>query len=68
MEPKRTSGDTYRVIVSPDKKYSLIAAGTPVPSGWRALSRQGTKQECINYIEEVWTDMRAIDRDRLLRK
>lgn len=68
MEPKRRSGDTYQVIVSPDKKYSLISAGTPVPSGWRALSRQGTKQECIKYIEEVWTDMTAVERDRLLRK
>ena len=67
MSPKRIYGDAFVVLVSPDKKYKLITEGSPVPSGWKPTSRKGTKSQCLKYIEEVWTDMTPIDRERLLR-
>ena len=35
---------------------------TPAVSrlGWREVGKQGTKAECLAYIEEVWTDMRPL--------
>ncbi len=67
MSPKRIYGNAYTVLVSADRKYSLIPAGTPVPGGWKPTGKQGTKEQCIKYIEEVWTDMTPIDKARLLK-
>ncbi|HTD80303.1 MAG TPA: MbtH family NRPS accessory protein, partial [Chloroflexota bacterium] len=30
------------------------------PAGWREAGRSGSKQECLDYIAEVWTDMRPL--------
>jgi MbtH protein len=29
-----------------------------VPAGWRDVGKQGGKEECLDYINEVWTEMR----------
>ena len=29
-----------------------------VPIGWKQVGPKGTKQEVLNYVKEVWTDMR----------
>ena len=34
--------------------------GREVPLGWKAVGKAGPKQECLDYIEEVWTDMRPL--------
>ena len=28
--------------------------------GWTDAGKSGTKEECLNYIKEVWTDMRPL--------
>ena len=28
--------------------------------GWQAVGMQGGKEECLAYIDEVWTDMRPL--------
>jgi MbtH protein len=28
--------------------------------GWSDAGKAGTKQECLEYIKEVWTDMRPL--------
>ena len=37
-----------------------IAAGGGFPSGWKSVGQTGTRQECLDYIKEVWTDMRPL--------
>jgi MbtH protein len=48
----------FDVVVNHEEQYSLWLAGSPIPSGWKAVGVQGTKQECLEHIERVWTDMR----------
>lgn len=67
MTPKRIYGDAYTVLVGPDREYTLVPDGSPVPRGWKVTGDGGTKDQCIKYIKEVWTDMRADDLERLLR-
>jgi MbtH protein len=31
-----------------------------VPRGWKPEGFEGTKQQCLDHIEEVWTDMRPL--------
>jgi MbtH protein len=50
----------YRVVVNHEEQYSIWLAERNLPTGWRDAGKQGTKQECLQYIGEVWTDMRPL--------
>jgi MbtH protein len=51
---------TYTVLVNEEEQYSLWLADLPVPDGWRAVGKVGTKQECLDYVRAVWTDLRPL--------
>lgn len=50
----------YRVVISDEERYSIWPEYKEIPWGWRADEKSGTKQECLDYIKEVWTDMRPL--------
>ena len=50
----------YTVVVNDEEQYSIWPAGRELPTGWREARRQGTKEDCLAYVEEVWTDMRPL--------
>lgn len=50
----------YQVIINDEEQYSLFPVDREIPLGWRAEGKQGTKDECMAYIKEVWTDMRPL--------
>jgi len=50
----------YRVVISDEERYSIWPEHKEIPWGWRADQKVGTKQECLDYIKEVWTDMRPL--------
>jgi MbtH protein len=51
---------TYAVVVNHEEQYSIWPVGRPVPNGWREVGKTGSKQECLDHIEVVWTDMRPL--------
>lgn len=48
----------YSVVVNHEGQYSIWPSGKQVPPGWTAVGQEGEKAICIQYIEQVWTDMR----------
>ncbi|WP_341866504.1 MbtH family protein [Amycolatopsis tolypomycina] len=48
----------FLVVVNHEDQYSIWPAGPEIPAGWTPVGRTGTEQECLGYIETVWTDMR----------
>jgi MbtH protein len=48
----------YQVLRNDEDQYSLWLADLAIPAGWQATGKQGSKQECTDYVDEVWTDMR----------
>ena len=50
----------YRVVINHEEQYSIWPADREPPLGWKDAGKSGTKQECLNYIKEVWTDMRPL--------
>ena len=50
----------YTVVINHEEQYSIWQADRDLPLGWSAVGKTGTKQECLDYIEEVWTDMRPL--------
>jgi MbtH protein len=49
---------TYQVLRNDEDQYSLWPADYEVPAGWHQAGKQGSKAECMAYVDEVWTDMR----------
>jgi MbtH protein len=48
----------FIVLVNDEGQYSLWPALTPCPDGWQQEREEGSKQECTEFIEASWTDMR----------
>jgi MbtH protein len=48
----------YKVVVNEEQQYSIWPADRENALGWHDAGKQGSKAECLLYIEQVWTDMR----------
>jgi MbtH protein len=59
-QQKETQGPIYKVVLNHEEQYSIWFAHRPNPAGWRDAGKMGSKEECLEYIERVWTDMRPL--------
>jgi len=50
----------YKVVVNHEEQYSIWPADRENPLGWRDGGPTGLKAVCLEYIKEVWTDMRPL--------
>lgn len=50
----------YKVVVNDEEQYSIWSAEKENPLGWKDVGKTGLKSECLEYIKEVWTDMRPL--------
>src|ERR1700759_4350770 len=57
---EREDTTIYKVVVNHEEQYSIWPADRENALGWNDAGKQGTKAECLAYIEEVWTDMRPL--------
>src|SRR5205085_6610912 len=57
---EREDNTIYKVVVNHEEQYSIWPADRENALGWSDAGKTGTKQECLAYIEEVWTDMRPL--------
>lgn len=48
----------YKVVVSQQDQYSIWPAYKRPATGWAEAGKQGSKDECLSYITQAWTDMR----------
>ncbi|BAT56835.1 MbtH domain-containing protein (plasmid) [Nostoc sp. NIES-3756] len=61
MSREKTEDTTiYKVVVNHEEQYSIWPAGRENALGWRDAGRSGLKAECLEYIKEVWTDMKPL--------
>jgi len=50
----------YKAVVNHEDQYSIWPADRDNPLGWRDAGKSGSKAACLEYIKEVWTDMRPL--------
>lgn len=50
----------YRVVANHEEQYSIWPVSKALPFGWSEAGKQGSRAECLAYIDEVWTDMRPL--------
>jgi MbtH protein len=53
-------GRLYMVLVNDEEQFSLWPRDKSVPNGWRSVGKEGTRAECAQYVDEMWTDMRPL--------
>jgi MbtH protein len=66
MEEQNDDIRTYAVVMNDEEEYSIWLAGRPIPPGWHEVGKTGSRQACLDYIGEVWTDMRPLSLRRRL--
>ena len=50
----------YKVVLNHEEQYSIWPADRENPLGWKDAGKSGSKTECLDFIKEVWTDMRPL--------
>jgi MbtH protein len=63
----------YLVLINDEGQHSLWPVFADVPEGWEVIFGEDGRQECLDFIEKNWTDMRpnslirAMDADAAAR-
>ena len=47
-----------KVVINDEEQYSIWPVDRPNPLGWQDAGKEGTQEECLAWIDDVWTDMR----------
>ncbi|MGW3335425.1 MbtH family protein [Streptomyces rubiginosohelvolus] len=48
----------FFVLVNEEEQHSLWPAFAEIPAGWRTVFGEAGRQECLDYVEKHWTDLR----------
>jgi MbtH protein len=56
----------FTVLVNQEEQYSLWPKSKDIPDGWRSTGKVGSKPDCLQYVTEVWTDMRPLSLRRAM--
>lgn len=68
QDTDREAAAIYKVVVNHEEQYSIWAADRENPLGWNDAGKSGLKAECLEYIKEVWTDMRPLSLRRKMEE
>ncbi|MEU8686188.1 MbtH family protein [Streptomyces sp. NPDC048611] len=56
--PFEEADGAYLVLVNEENQHSMWPSRIEVPEGWTVAKSDDTRDACLAYIEEHWTDMR----------
>ncbi len=51
---------TYKVVVNHEEQYSIWPVARENAPGWKDAGKTGSEAECLQFIDETWTDMRPL--------
>jgi len=49
---------TYVVLVNDEGQHSIWPSFVDVPAGWTVAYGEGSRNACLDFVNESWTDMR----------
>ncbi|MEU5868025.1 MULTISPECIES: MbtH family protein [unclassified Nonomuraea] len=56
--PFESDNDRYFVLVNAERQHSLWPVTAAVPAGWSVAHGGDTRDACLRYVEQNWTDLR----------
>jgi MbtH protein len=48
----------FHVLINKEGQHSIWPTFINVPEGWEIVYRTGSRRDCLDYVNEHWTDMR----------
>ncbi|MEV3972283.1 MbtH family NRPS accessory protein [Streptomyces sp. NPDC050698] len=60
MAEHMSDESVYRVVLNDEEQYSIWWADRALPAGWHAEGTEGSREECLERIDTLWTDMRPL--------
>ncbi len=54
----------FVVVINHEQQYSIWPAQAEPPAGWSAAGLTGSREECLDYIEQHWLDIRPLSMRR----
>jgi MbtH protein len=60
MTGESEATSVYQVVANDEEQFSIWPAEKLLPDGWHHRGVTGTRDECLDYIETTWTDMRPL--------
>jgi uncharacterized protein YbdZ (MbtH family) len=58
INPFDDDDGSYVVLVNDEEQHSLWPVFADVPAGWRVVFGEAARAECLEYVEQNWTDIR----------
>lgn len=49
--------EPFDVVINDDEQYSIWWSQRSLPVGWQRVGVRGSKDECLQHIEDTWTDI-----------
>ncbi len=59
-ESEKEESVIYKVVINHEEQYSIWPVDKENALGWKDAGQEGTKSDCLNYIKQVWSDMRPL--------
>ncbi|GAA2440005.1 MbtH family protein [Streptomyces glaucus] len=56
--PFDNENGTFLVLVNDEGQHSLWPVFAEVPQGWTTVFGEASRAECLEFVEQHWTDMR----------
>lgn len=50
----------FTVLINDEEQHSLWPSRMVVPAGWRVVHAEDSRQGCLDFVEERWTDLRPL--------
>ncbi|WP_026412965.1 MbtH family protein [Actinomadura oligospora] len=66
--PFENEDGRYYALINDEGQYSLWPVFAEVPEGWRIVHGEAGRQDCLDFIEQNWTDMRPLSLVEEMRK
>lgn len=60
MTSNNAAQEEFVVLVNHEEQHSLWPAWKQIPDGWRSAGFEGSKTDCLAFVEAAWTDMRPL--------
>ena len=56
--PFEDENGVYLVLINDEGQHSLWPSFADVPEGWTVAKSESSREDCLDFINENWTDMR----------
>jgi MbtH protein len=58
----------FLALCNDEGQYSIWPSGIPVPPGWHIALDAASRQVCLKFIEDNWTDLRPASLIQAMRE